>query len=112
MAFLKLLEDMKDIEGYFEGNEIGVNIEYIWNVQKAKAELKFIKNFVDTYTHEYLHMLIYQNHPDKKKRDDYLLGEEKAIYSMTGHKWTKELDKFYRKYYEVDDNAKPKTKRK
>jgi len=99
MAYFKTIEDKDGTEGYYENNEIGINIQYIWELSHRQAENKFIKHFVNTYTHELLHMLIYQLHPEKNKRDDYLYGEEKAIYAMMGERWTKEVDKFYKKYY-------------
>ena len=106
MAYLKTIEDKDGIEGYYENNEIGINVQYMWERSQRIAEQIFIKHFCDTYTHELLHMLIYKLHPDKKHRDDYLYEEEKTIYAMMGERCTKDVDKFYKKFYSENEQKK------
>jgi len=85
--------------------DIYINVEKLW---KSSIKMKhpidyFIREFTDTFDHEIIHWLIRV----KLKNDysQYHLGEEKIVYNLLGHKWTKLLEKFYRNMKRDNDKS-------
>ena len=69
--------------------EIAVNIQLIWEVSKEEDE--FIELFSRIYSHEMLHNVV-----KEIISEVYECGEERAIRTLLGGEWSKDLSKFYK----------------
>lgn len=74
-----------------EEGKIYINIQYIWN--KHKNFKKFVNDFVGTYNHELMHVLIQQ---ELGKRRRTILGEENIIRHLLHEPFNQRLKKYYK----------------
>lgn len=85
------------------GQLLGINVEYIF---KNNSINRGIKEFCKIYEHESIHRAIRTANPSIRKNKNFIYGEERAVFKLTGEKWTKRCEEFYRRFY----NAKAKKK--
>lgn len=69
--------------------EVALNVQIIW--EDTQKEDTFIELFASTYTHETLHITIFEILMDIME-----CGEEKLIRSLLGEEWTPEMHTYYR----------------
>ncbi len=83
------LKQMKESDyGSYMDGKVFINVEKI--SKKTKSESSFIKKFSTILMHETLHFLI-----EDEVKDDYIVGEEKAIRKICKEPWNKLLEEQY-----------------